>query len=1362
MLVSEESVAALEAEVAEALGILEELPVESGEIERDEIAAVIHRYAGHVAHIGLAAGEAGFLGLQDTCLLFQENLTTLAASGQGLSDAERERLEEWPILVIGYLVSPEDPQSSDALLEHLQNPVWSTPLPAEEANVLRALLMPAMEQHEPDEVPKPLDELDNVPSIFSDERPKAEIADPLLTGSEAAAGIAEDESELPTTLPHNEEISISINETNHPEQVEPAAEFEQNLEPIKDSKLGFEALAEPESTPELIPESVFVKDLKPEFEPSAESVLEPEFNTLVEPEPISELLPDSAFVKDLEPELEASIEPALELKFDAPVIELGTAPRLIFTENLEPASAFEAPEEPESTPELISDSAFAEDLAPAFEPPAIEEPELESESAPESVFAMEPDLDSDSDSDEEIENPEISFALGAAQQELLEILCAEIMQISEISDEILDIASAADSSSEARIEAISSYAEYLERLGDASASINLIGLQQTCACLHTNLLELATQESPLNPDQRGVVESWPILALSYLQAPDDRSQCMALAQCLQDARWPQPLSDDDVAALTDQLFAPKLVTEEAEAETRPQQAQADDISLELPPDVNPDLLDGLLQELPYQAADFSAAVQRLSTGEGQLADVDVARRIAHTLKGAGNTVGVRGIATLTHHTEDILQALSKHGVLPTRSLADTLLNAADCLETMSEALLGVSAPPPQALAVLQTVLDWANRIDREGVPTGDEILPPPTSLVAPAPAQALQALEQEAAPAPATQQPTPSAEVTLRVPASLVDDLLRLVGESIILTSQVQERIRKTLIQSRAVTTQNQLFQNLAAELEQLVDIRNVSSPLSRSMQRGDFDPLELEQYDELNTVTHRLVEAATDSREMNRAVEDNLRLLDSLLVDQGRLHRDSQEAVLRTRMVPIQTVVPRLQRSVRQTSRLVDKEAELIVRGADTLMDSNVLNSMVDPLMHILRNAVDHGIESPAERQRLGKPPVGRIELHFMREGGNIAIHCRDDGAGLDLNVIRRLAEERGLITPGKSLEPDELARLILLPGFSTRGVATQTSGRGIGMDMVYTRLLELKGSLRIQTERGKGCLMELRLPVTLISTHALLLRVREQVYALSDRGIEQILYSDAGTIQTLGNTTTYRLGNDLFEFTSLNALFNLPHDRREQGRSAPPVLLVREETGGLHAVMVQELLDSRDLVVKNLGQYIPKLPGIVGATILGDGSVAPVLDLPELLRAKTAALRLPMISQSSIESTTTSTPHRRIVLAVDDSLSARRSLAQFVQDAGFEVRTARDGLEAIEIINGKTPDLVLADLEMPRMNGLELTAHLRANQATHTLPVIMITSRSTAKHRHEAEVAGVDVYLTKPFMEDELIEQMHRLLHV
>lgn len=287
----------------------------------------------------------------------------------------------------------------------------------------------------------------------------------------------------------------------------------------------------------------------------------------------------------------------------------------------------------------------------------------------------------------------------------------------------------------------------------------------------------------------------------------------------------------------------------------------------------------------------------------------------------------------------------------------------------------------------------------------------------------------------------------------------------------------------------------------------------------------------------------------------------------------------------------------------------------------------------------------------------------------------------------------------------------------------------------------------------------MELRLPVTLISTHALLVRIHDRLYALSDRGIEQILYSGIGTIQKLGKATTYHLGNDIYDLTTLETLLNLPPDRRTHARAAPPVLLVREETGAIRAVLVSEAVDSRDLVVKPLGQYVPKLNGVVGATILGDGSVAPVLDLPELLRA-------PSVLQQTLTFTQQPAPaapaavHHQVALAVDDSLSARRSLAQFVQDAGFEVRTARDGLEAIEIINGKRPDIVLADLEMPRMNGLELTAHLRANQPTRDLPVIMITSRSTDKHRREAEAMGVNVYLTKPFAEDELLGYIKKLL--
>ncbi|TVR64600.1 MAG: response regulator [Candidatus Competibacteraceae bacterium] len=961
------------------------------------------------------------------------------------------------------------------------------------------------------------------------------------------------------------------------------------------------------------------------------------------------------------------------------------------------------------------------------------------------------------------EPAEQTIGSNLAQQELLDILRAEIEQIAEDADGVLALASAADSTPTARDEALSGYAEQLERLGDAAASVGLLGLRQVCAGLQTNLKHLAGQSDPLTAEQHTLLTSWTLPALAYLRALDDRSTGATLARCLEDAGWPQPLSTAKVAPLIELLVSAKLVTEEEGAEARPRQAQPEDVSLELPEDVNPELLDGLLRELPGQAADFSAAIQRLATGEGQLDDVKVAQRIAHTLKGAGNTVGVRGIATLTHQIEDILQALAKQGALPDRPLADMLQNAADCLESMSEALLGIGSPPTQARAVLQEVLDWANRIDQTGIPTDEDRPPPVTAWTEPA-AQIQSAAPAPRAPEPASppetppaSRPAPAPEITLRVPAPLVDNLLRLVGESIILTGQVQERVRRTMTQTRAVMGQNRLFQQLTAELEQLIDIRNVSSPLSKSLQRGDFDPLELEQYNELNTLTHRLVEAATDTHELNRTIEENLAALDTLLVDQGRLHRESQEAVLRTRMVPLQTLVPRLQRSVRQTCRLVDKEAELIVRGADTLIDSNVLNDMVDPLMHLLRNAVDHGIEPPEQRQRSGKPRAGRIELGFAREGNSIVIRCRDDGAGLDREAIRRTAVERGLLAADALPETTELERLILLPGFSTRDATTQTSGRGIGMDVVYSRLLEMKGALRIESQAGAGCLMVIRLPVTLIATHALLARMRNRLYAISDRGIEQIVYSGVGKIQKMGKTVLFQIGEDIHELTALDALLDLPPEQRARVRAAPAVLLVREETGNRRAVLVQDIVDSRDLVVKNLGSYLPKLNGIVGATILGDGSVAPVLDLPELLRAP-APVPAPRVAKPTAP--TAAAASRPFALAVDDSLSARRSLAQCVQDAGFEVRTARDGLEAIAIIQGRRPDIVLADMEMPRMNGLDLTAHLRANPATRDLPIIMITSRSTEKHRREAERVGVDAYLTKPFVEDELLEQIHRLL--
>jgi chemosensory pili system protein ChpA (sensor histidine kinase/response regulator) len=494
----------------------------------------------------------------------------------------------------------------------------------------------------------------------------------------------------------------------------------------------------------------------------------------------------------------------------------------------------------------------------------------------------------------------------------------------------------------------------------------------------------------------------------------------------------------------------------------------------------------------------------------------------------------------------------------------------------------------------------------------------------------------------------------------------------------------------------------------------------------------------------------------MGNAIVEHLSNLDDMLVTQESLNRASQEAVLRTRMVPVKSVFPRLQRSLRQACRMTRKQVALNLSGGDTLMDGDVLVEIVDSLMHLLRNAVDHGIEDAATRQAAGKDPEGQVFMDFLRDGNNILVRCRDDGAGLDLAAIQRTAGERGIVAAERELPEDELKRLILRPNFSTRTTATQVSGRGIGLDAVNSQVARLGGGLTIDSVPGSGCTFELRLPFTLISSHALLVRTGEHVLALASRGIEQILHAEDGKLQHFGSELIFNASERLYRAMTLESIIGMGDERRHAERRPRSVLLVRAETG-VCAVLVEAVLESRDLVVKHLGRYLPKLPGVIGATILGDGSVTPVIDIPELLRApQQAASQVPIAATSASQTR----PTLPTALVVDDSLSARRALAQVLSDAGYEVRTARDGLEAVEVIQARTPDILLVDMEMPRMNGIELTAHVRSRRATARIPVIMVTSRSTSKHRQQAEAAGVDLYLTKPFAEDQLLEHVQTLL--
>jgi chemotaxis protein histidine kinase CheA len=930
-------------------------------------------------------------------------------------------------------------------------------------------------------------------------------------------------------------------------------------------------------------------------------------------------------------------------------------------------------------------------------------------------------------------------------KDLVEMLREETAMIQQEAGSLVELIKDKNNETEIINDSLSQYALHVERFGSACQAAEMDGLHQVSSVFSKNLNYFSKNNTNYTEHQLSLLLAWPEKVLTYLQTPGDSTVSNELAVILQDNELPKKLMQGVTPALVNLLKAVYVSDTEVSKEARQTTANPEDVSIELPADINQELLDGLLQELPGQTEEFSSAIQSFIDGSGDIGEVQKAQRVAHTVKGAANTVGVRGIATLTHQLEDILSALNELNHLPSQELAMVFMEASDCLEEMSEALLERGSSPSNSQQVLQDVLDWANRIESEGV-----------NCLTSGQGQTTKSATETKASDANEKAAEESTESTLRVPANLIDEVLRLLGETMIVTSQLQERVRLSTLQSQRLIEHQNMVQMLTSDLEVQVDLNGSVYNQKQAVNQNEvFDSLELEEYNELHTVTHQIVEAAVDSHELNQEIATDLRELDELLIEKLRLHNEIQDLVMRTRMVPIKTITPRLQRIVRQICRTTKKQAALEITGSDTLIDSNIINKLIDPLMHMLRNAIDHGIETREERIHLKKDPEGKIKLTFFREGTQIVVRCQDDGAGLNHEAILAKAIKQNLIKEDDKLSDADINRLILHPGFSTRDQATQTSGRGVGMDIVHTELLAMKGSVHLESEKGNGCLIELRMPVTLMSSHALLLRHLNQIIAVSNRGIEKILHpSDSQIIET-ENGTFCDVDGERLRMQTLESLLNLPEDRRNDDRETRPALLIREEELN-HVVYIQEIVDTRDLFIKSMGKYLNSIKGILGATILGDGSVVPVIDLPELIRAPLVSLHGPSeLTQTNI--------HRAlpIALVVDDSLSARRALAQVIQDAGFDVRTAKDGLEAVGIIEKKKPDIMLVDMEMPRMNGMELTSHVRGFDNTKDIPVIMVTSRSTEKHRKQAKEAGVDIYVTKPFTEDDLLDHVHNLLN-
>ncbi len=972
--------------------------------------------------------------------------------------------------------------------------------------------------------------------------------------------------------------------------------------------------------------------------------------------------------------------------------------------------------------------------------------------------------------------------------DLIEALAAEIVGVQPALERLLDQLARAEADDPAFMDVLDQYTSQTQRMGEAAEMAGFGGLQLVCIHVVENTLLAATLPVAERGPLTEFLRRWPVLIVYYLRNLGDPSAGAGLVDHLIHA--PSPLAEDQALKIAHMLGAMDGQVHSTFGgmdDARPVLATPEDVALVMPEDVDQKLIEGFFTEAPDQARYLVHLARNIVSGGGDSSDLIAAKRVVHTLKGSGAIIGLRGLTALGHNLEDILEHFERNGSEVAKPAADALLDAAYCLEQMVGYVMGADDYPEQAQGVLQNVLDLANRIDRgESLDSvvkrvSGRVVQPKTAAQPSAQSESTPQSEGTGQPAVvkrerSTDAPTANPMVTasptaaLRVSVERVDELFRVSGEVSVHTAAMEARMKVLADGARALLAQNLRVQKRLFELETVVDVRALTMR-TRAHAAGDaaegprLDPLEMDQYSELHSTAHALMEEAADARALASRLEEEIARTMTLQTKQQRLSKDLQHLVISTRMTQVGVLASRLQRNVRSTCQATGKQAELILRGADTLIDSDVLNRLADPLLHMLRNAVDHGLELPAQRIAAGKRETGQIVLTFSRQGQQVVLHCKDDGRGLDHAAIRRRAIERGLLMQDQAASDEELARMILMSGFSTRQTINELSGRGVGLDVVREWAAAMNGSIKVTSKTGEGCTIELRFAASLSTMQALIVEAAGQRFALPSVQIERAVPRGVGSFERHADRLVYRItdktGAKVHPAMLLAALTGLPHDAQAPLENFDAVIVRVDDK--VHALAVERLIDAREVLVKNPGRYAKHVRGVAGLSILGDGSISVNLDLPQLLGQgvrQSAAERANAASGqagAALESGSVALPS---VLIVDDALSVRNSLLQMVQDAGYRAETARDGVEAVDALNAFKPDIVLTDLEMPNMNGIELTSHIRSREDMKGVPVIMITSRSQEKHRRMAQQAGVSSYLTKPYNDAELLRTMRASL--
>ncbi|MFT5098520.1 MAG: chemosensory pili system protein ChpA (sensor histidine kinase/response regulator) [Planctomycetaceae bacterium] len=722
-------------------------------------------------------------------------------------------------------------------------------------------------------------------------------------------------------------------------------------------------------------------------------------------------------------------------------------------------------------------------------------------------------------------------------------------------------------------------------------------------------------------------------------------------------------------------------------------------------------------------------------------------RYLHTLKGGARLAGINSLGEVAHNFETYLIGIQQHSV----PLDDDFF-----------ASLNVQQDEVTRHVEVYTKMAQGDVSDAELASLNDAL-----AAVVPIAARAMTPLRLEAAPVVAqdtvdeSSASAASNQEMVRVSAELLESLIGLAGESNITRGRVEQQIRDfgESLQEMEETINRVREQVRRLEIE--AESKETVVRQAREEREGGsgFDDLEFDRYTMLQEISRTLSESSSDMLDLKETLTNKSRDAETLLHLQARIGTELQDGLTRTRMVPFARLIPRLRRIVRQISTEVGKSVRFDAFNVEGELDRSVLERIVAPLEHMLRNAVDHGIESTDKRLASNKPETGRISLRLSREGGYVVLTISDDGGGINVGAVRQKAIERGVMAKESTLSDHDIMQFIMHAGFSTAEELTQISGRGVGMDVVNSEIKQLGGSVSIDSTLGVGSEFTIHIPFTVSINRALLVVVREETYAVPLNTIEGIVRVSPYELEAYyqPDAPMFEYAGQPYRLAYMGKMLEKGEDPVLEGLVAPlPVILARSGENSV-ALQVDRVIGSREIVSKSLGRQFSNVACVSGATVMGDGSVVVILDVLAFIR-KSEALVAPDALEQAVE---VEQLHRvRKVLIVDDSVTVRKVTSRFMERQGWEVTTAKDGIDAMNQLQDIYPDVVLLDIEMPKMDGFEVLKSVRRDPRLEKLPIIMITSRTGEKHKKQAFELGVNQYIGKPFQEASLMSTIDEVL--